>query len=350
MKKILLIEDNPEMRENTSEILELADYEVITAENGKIGVDLASKEKPDLIICDVMMPVLDGHGVLFMLSKNPETRTIPFIFLTAKAEKTDFRKGMELGADDYLTKPFDDIDLLNAVESRLKKSDILRAEFSKDLDGLNEFVNEARGHDELKKLSDNRKIRTYKKKEILFVEGNMPHYLYFISKGKIKTYKENEYGKEYITNLYKEGDFLGYLALLDGSTYTESAMALEESEICIIPKDDFFALIHKNRDVSAKFIRMLSDNLMEKEELLLKLAYDSVRKRVAEALLLLRKKYQKDDEPVFSITITREDLANIVGTATETVIRTLSDFKDEKLIEIKGGNITIINAAKLARV
>ncbi|HMV89994.1 MAG TPA: response regulator, partial [Cyclobacteriaceae bacterium] len=112
MKKILLIEDNPEIRENTGEILSLAGYEVSTAENGKTGVDLAQKIKPDLIICDIMMPELDGYGVLHILSKNDETSAIPFIFLTAKTEKTDVRKGMTLGADDYLTKPFDDTDLL----------------------------------------------------------------------------------------------------------------------------------------------------------------------------------------------------------------------------------------------
>ena len=122
MKKILLIEDNPDVRENTFEILELAGYEVKTAANGKIGVDLAQKERPDLIVCDIMMPELDGYGVLHILSKKSETANIPFIFLTAKTEKADIRKGMNLGADDYLTKPFDDTDLLNAIEARLRKN------------------------------------------------------------------------------------------------------------------------------------------------------------------------------------------------------------------------------------
>ncbi len=120
-KKILLIEDNLDVRENTAEILTLAQYEVVTAVNGKEGVEKAQKEKPDLIICDIMMPVLDGHGALHLLSKNEETAGIPFIFLTAKAERGDFRKGMEMGADDYLTKPFDDVELLSAIEIRLKK-------------------------------------------------------------------------------------------------------------------------------------------------------------------------------------------------------------------------------------
>src|SRR5829696_5221776 len=130
MKKILLIEDNKDMRENTTEILELANYKVTAAKNGKEGLELANKEKPDLIICDIMMPVLDGYGVLHMLSKKPQTAGIPLIFLTAKAERSDFRKGMEMGADDYVTKPFDDIELLNAIEVRLKKSDVLQQQYA----------------------------------------------------------------------------------------------------------------------------------------------------------------------------------------------------------------------------
>jgi CheY-like chemotaxis protein len=115
MKKILLIEDNNEVRENTSEILQLAGYNVLSAENGKLGVELAVHEKPDLVICDIMMPVLDGYGTLHMLNKNPDTAALPFIFLTAKAERTDVRKGMEMGADDYITKPFDPNELFSLL-------------------------------------------------------------------------------------------------------------------------------------------------------------------------------------------------------------------------------------------
>ena len=130
MKSILVIDDNADIRENTAEILELAGYQVTTAENGKKGVEQALKSKPDVIVCDIMMPELDGYGVLHLLRKNPEAQNIPFIFLTAKTERSDFRKGMEMGADDYITKPFDDIELLNAVEARLKKADILSPNYS----------------------------------------------------------------------------------------------------------------------------------------------------------------------------------------------------------------------------
>lgn len=350
MKTILLIEDNTDVRENTAEILTLAQYKVITAINGKEGVELAKKEKPHLIICDIMMPVLDGHGVLHLLSKNEETAGIPFIFLTAKAERSDFRKGMEMGADDYLTKPFDDVELLNAIESRLKKSDILKKEFSKNMAGIHDFINEAKGIDSLKKLSEERDVRIYKKKDDIYKEGGYPKGIYFVSKGKVKTYQTSESGKELITELHKEGDFFGYLSLLRDEKYASSATALEDSEIYMIPKEDFFSLLYKNAEVSRRFIELLSNNLRENEKQLVKLAYHSVRKRVAEALVKLSDKYKKDHEQKFSMNISREDLANMVGTATETVIRTLSDFKEDKFIEIAGGTVTILNYDKLAKM
>lgn len=350
MKTILIIEDNKDVRENTAEILELANYKVLLAENGKVGVELAQKAKPDLIICDIMMPVLDGYGVIHLLNKNIETASIPFIFLTAKSERLDFRKGMEMGADDYISKPFDDIELLNAIESRLKKAQILRAEFSKNVEGLNRFFDEVQKLDDLKKLSNDRRTKIYKKKDNIFGEGSNPIYLYFLSKGKVKTYRSHEYGKELITTLYKEGDFFGYTSLLEEKPYSETAEAMEDSEVCLIPKEDFFSLMYNNMHVMKTFVKMLSDNILEKEKQLVNLAYSSVRKRVAEALLLLQTRYEKDKEKNFSISISREDLANIVGTATESLIRTLSDFKEEKLVEIKGSNITIIDAEKLKKL
>jgi CRP-like cAMP-binding protein len=350
MKKILLIEDNKDVRENTSEILKLAQYNVVTAKNGKEGVELAVSEKPDLIICDIMMPVLDGHGVLHLLSKNENTSGIPFIFLTAKSERSDFRKGMEMGADDYITKPFDDVELLNAIESRLKKNEILKREFTKNISGIDDFINDVKNIDALKKLSESRELRSYKKKDDIYKEGMYPKGIYFIARGKVKVYQTNEHGKELITGLYKEGEFFGYLSLLQEEKYSSSATALEETELYMLPKEDFFALLYKNAEVSRKFIKIISDNLHEKEQQLLKLAYNSVRKRVAEALVRLSDKYKKDGDKKFSMHVSREDLANLVGTATETVIRTLSDFKEDKLIEIAGGTITVLEYDKLSRL
>lgn len=338
------------MRDNTAEILELAHYTVLTAENGKKGIKLAQENEPDLIICDIMMPELDGYGVLHLLSREPNTASIPFIFLTAKAEKTDYRKGMTLGADDYLTKPYDDVELLSAVETRLRKNDLLKTEYSRTEEGLNQFLNEVKSFESLKKLSENKKTKTYKKREVIYSEGSYPNAIYFLKNGKIKNLKSNEFGKEYIIELHKPGDFFGYLDLLENTTYQDSAVALQDSEVVIIPKDEFNSLLYNNRDVATKFIKMLSNEVREREERLLKLAYNSVRKRVAESLIMLANRYQEDKSKPFAISITREDLASIVGTATETVIRTLSDFKDEHLIEMKGSLITVLDYEKLARM
>ena len=348
MKTILLIEDNFEVRENIAEILELANYKVITAENGKVGVEKALQERPDLIICDIMMPVLDGYGVLHLINKNEQLKHVPFIFLTAKAERTDFRKGMEMGADDYITKPFTDIEILNSIERRLRKVEMLKKEYAPDIMGIQEFMKDSGREDALKSLSEGRNINNYKKKQLIFSEGNHPLRLYFVQKGKVKTFKSNDDGKELTVGLYSEGDFFGYISLLENSIYKETAEAMEDSEVAIIPREDFESLINENPDVAKRFIRMLASNLSEKEEQLLGLAYNSLRKRVADALLTLQKKYQKPGSEQFSIHISREDLANIAGTATESLIRTLSDFRSEKLIDIRDGNIIILHEKKLS--
>jgi len=346
MKKILLIEDNVEVRENAAEILSLANYEVTTAKNGKEGAELAQTLLPDLVICDIMMPELDGYGVLHILGKNPETARIPFIFLTAKAEKSDVRKGMSLGADDYLTKPFDDTDLLNAIEVRLRKSAMLQRNYEATAEGLNQFIQDARHVLNLRDLCKDNKVKSYKKKSEIFSEGDTPAYIFFIKAGSVKTYKSHPDGKELITNLYKENDFFGYEPLLEDNTFTDTAIALEDSELVMIPKNDFITLLHNQPDVSLSFISLLCKKVVEKEAQLLHLAYNSVRQRTAEALLKMWQ-LKKGNEP---LSILRDDLAKIVGTATESVIRVLSDFRDEGLIEMEGTKIKLVQPSKLEQV
>ncbi len=346
-KKILLIEDNKELRGNTVEILELANYAVVSAENGKMGVDIALKEIPDLIICDIMMPVLDGYGVIHLLGLNEETKNIPFIFLTAKTEKSDFRKGMEMGADDYITKPFDDIELLKAIEVRFKKHDLLRSAFNNDLAGVNDFINLANKTAGLELTSDLREIREYKKKQFLYSENNRAHNIYYVVKGKVKTYLINEDGKELINAIYTNGDFIGYTAILEDKPYTENAEFIEDSELMLIPAEDFTALINRDMIVAQQFIKLLTKNISDKEEKLIALAYNSLRKRVAASLMEVYDIYKKSDPNNSKVEISRENLARIVGTAKESLIRTLSDFKEEKLIDIKEGKIYILDEKKL---
>lgn len=346
MKKILLIEDNPDIRENTAEILELAGYNVVTAPNGKTGVDLATKEVPDVIICDIMMPELDGYGVLHILSRKPATAAIPFIFLTAKTEKSDIRKGMTLGADDYLTKPFDDTELLNAVEARLKKRDMQEKLYASSAEGLDNFLNDARQVLNLNDLARDKKTKVYKKKSVIYGEGDTPMYLYFVKSGNIKGFKAHPDGKELITALYGPNDFIGFEAILQNLPYGDSAVALHDAEVVMIPRHDFLTLIQGQADVSASFIRMLCKKVSEREKQLVTLAYNSVRQRTAEALI--KSGALKDARS--AISISREDLAKIVGTAAESVIRVLADFKEEGILETEGGKIRILSPEKLEKV
>ncbi|WP_205509989.1 response regulator [Longitalea arenae] len=348
MKKILVIEDNAGIRENVAEILELANYDVFTADDGKKGIEIALQEKPDLILCDVMMPQLDGFGVLHLLHKHEAIRNTPFIFLSARTDRAEVRRGMELGADDYITKPFEKTELLQAIECRLKRAEWMKQEFvrretSAHVNGhlLNEQPKMGNDRDILSLLSENRDVCKYKRKQIIYVEGNRPARLYYIKKGKVKTYKTNEEGKELIVGIYGEGDFLGYVALLEGTVYKERAETMENTELAIIPKDEFDALMNTRREVVYRFMTMMAKNITEKEQLLLGLAYNSLRKKVADALITVNRKYKS------SINLSRENLAAIAGTATASMIRTLSEFKSEKLIDIHDGAITILNEKEL---
>lgn len=351
MKKILLIEDNEGVRENTAEILELAGYSVATAENGKIGVAKATEDDFDLIICDIMMPELDGYGVLHILTKNPKTSTIPFIFLTAKAERGDFRKGMSMGADDYLTKPFEEPDLLEAIELRFKKSNAIKAPMN--LDGGSEVLTFMGGVEtelSIEDLITERNTKAFKKKDTVYREGEYPHALYYVKKGKVKLSKSSDYGKEFITQLCGPGEFLGYLALLENTAFNEEATAIEDSEIAMIPIEDFRKLIYSNREVTNNFIKILSRNVLQQEERLLKLAYGNVRERVATVIKSLFDKYGEKSSKRIELAISREELASYAGIATESLIRTMSDFKHEGLISNDGKIIIVEDIAKLDRI
>ncbi|OOQ58734.1 response regulator [Mucilaginibacter pedocola] len=345
-KQVLIIEDNDDIRENVVEILELADFKVLQAANGKIGVDLALKNKPDIILCDIMMPDLDGYGVLYMLNKNPETATIPFIFLTAKAERVDLRKGMDMGADDYLTKPFDDIELLNAIETRLKKKTAQEEFYSKPLDKIGGLLARNNGLAELKNIIAERKTRQFKKNQVVYYEGDKGNGLYIVLSGKVKAMKLAEDGRELMTGIFGPEEYLGVNASLSGEAYADTATALEDSQLCLIPKEQLDELINHYPDVARSFIAILANDVRDKEEQLLHLAYNSVRKRMAGSLLRL----YKQNEAAESFKISREDLAALAGMATETVSRTLTDFKDEGLIEKKGSLITILDEKRLAKM
>lgn len=353
MAKILLIEDSGKKRESLKKILELSQYEVTTAKDGKEGVKEAEQKLPDLVVCNISkFSTPDGYDVLKILSANSATSHIPFIFISEKeGDYFDFRRVMDLGAADYLAKPFDKIELMNTIEIQLKKSGDMAAFYSKNFTASNNFGEglnkDLKATDLFKQLLDKGDVHFYKKKEEIYKEGSYPKGIYYVNKGKVLIYKLNDFGKELITNLYKEGDFFGIVPLLHGKSYL-SAIAMEDAEISLIPKDDFYQLIYNDMRIMKIIINYLTNILCSKEEQLVKFTYNSVRKKVADALIFLYDKYKNEpDTQSVSISLPRENLAQIAGVATETAIRTLSDLKKEKLIDINGNTIVILNYDKL---
>jgi CheY-like chemotaxis protein len=345
MKKVLLIEDDAVLRENTAELLELSNYHVMTAPDGQVGVDMAVSNLPDIIVCDVMMPELDGYGVIETLSKNTNTRYIPFIFLSAKTERKDVRKGMDLGADDYITKPFTEEELISAIESRLAKTAILQEQM--ELPNLtSENGDELRTLNDLKNFfDDNGTIFNYRKDDIIYKEGHNSNFIYLITKGVVKCHKFDQQGKELTTALYKEDDLFGYTSFLKNIPYQETSTAIKDTEIVGIIKSDLKNILDSNHKLTLELIQLLTDNLEGVKDQLLQMAYSSVNKKTATTILKFAEKLNlKPEDP---IKISRNDLASVAGIATETLIRTLSNFKKQGLIEVEGRNIRILDLEKL---
>lgn len=351
MKKILLIEDDIVLRENTAELLELSGYKVETASNGRAGVEVAKKYLPNLIVCDIMMPELDGYGVLESLSKIDATKFIPFIFLSAKTERQDIRKGMDLGADDYITKPFNEEELISAIESRIAKAAIL----SEERQDIGAFQDENDSNDEIKTLNDlknffddNGKSFFYSKGEIIYEEGNNSNYIYLIRKGVVKNFKFDNDGKELTTNLYQEDELFGYTSFTQNIPYQESATAIKNTELVGVSKQELKDVLDNNHKITLELIQLLTDNLSGARDQLLDMAYSSVNKKTASTILKFAEKLNNKSGE--AIRISRNDLASVAGIATETLIRTLSSFKKDGLIEIEARNIKILDIQKLQQI
>jgi CRP-like cAMP-binding protein/CheY-like chemotaxis protein len=350
MKKILLIEDDTVLRENTAELLELSGYAVITASNGKAGLDQIKSCLPDIIVCDIMMPEIDGYGVLEALSKNEKTKYIPFIFLSAKTERKDVRKGMDLGADDYITKPFSEAELISAIESRLAKAAILIEERA----NLKASQNDT-SKDDLKTLNDlknffddNGKIFQYAKGDVIYREGDHSNYIYLITEGIVKNYKLDEDGKELITALYKEDDLFGYTSFTHNLPYQEFATAINDTQLVGISKNELKDILDNNHNITLELIELLTENLSNIKDQLLQMAYSSVNKKTASTILRFAEKI--NNKPNDPIKISRNDLASVAGVAPETFIRTLSKFKKDGLIDVDGRNIIVKDIDKLQNI
>jgi CRP/FNR family transcriptional regulator len=203
---------------------------------------------------------------------------------------------------------------------------------------------------QLKELDVEKACNFYKKGQLIFFEGNKPQGLFCINAGKVKIFQTGIEGKEQILRLAKEGDILGYRALISGGTYSASSMAMEDSSICMVPRKTFFDLLQSNSELSTRIMQLLSQDLKLAEHRITELAQKPVRERMAETILMLKEFYGYEaDNKTINALISREDIANITGTATETAIRVLSDFRNERMIDLKAKKIRILNTNMLLK-
>lgn len=346
MATILLIEDDICLRENTGEILELEGYTVILAKNGREGIQLALTNQIDLILCDIVMPVLDGYSVLKELSTVPQIQKIPFIFLTAKSGIKEIRTGMNLGADDYIVKPFEEKELLDTISTRLSKHALLNR---KDADkSLNNSVEIHNIHDLKQYFLEHGERITLSKNEVLYTESQLARFVFFLKKGLIKTLNIDEYGKELITGVYRKESFFGLYSFNELISYPERALAIESSRLFRLPSNFVQKVFKFNPELTMEWVQDLSEDVIELKNHLLQTAYSSVLRKTVNTLLDLSEKMHFEKEELSKMS--RGDLASVAGISKESFIRCLSDLKNNGLINVQGRNIEILNLHALKRI
>ncbi|MFO7879731.1 MAG: response regulator [Bacteroidota bacterium] len=348
--KILIIEDDKILRENIAELLSLSGYDTTTAEGGRQGIQQAKSEKPDLIVCDIMMPDTDGFSVLYALQNQGISNTIPFIFLTAKTDNEAYRQGMNLGADDFLHKPFDDIELLNAIEVRLNKhqtrADSTNQTGKEQIADAKPSANKQNSSlaDVMEDLLSEAFSIQLDAGDNLYYQDDKPSFVYFVEWGSIKTYKMNRDGKAYITEVYYEHELMGYKPVIENRSYKQFAEASVKSSVRKIPAGRFKKAIFNEPGLAEHFIRHMSKRLSDKEAELMSIAYNSVARRIGDKLLMISEKH-----PENLIDISRSELAEMVGTTPETMARTISQFDDDGLIDTEGRSISIPDYKKFKK-
>lgn len=349
---ILLIEDDESSRMITAELLRMAGYEVIAAANGEDGIGMAKERQPALILCDIVMQVTNGYEVLRALQDEPDTRTIPFIFLTGRCEHYEIRKAMLMGADDYITKPLVASDLLEAVERRIEKRNRAQLHSMPDRAAVPPWQTWTSGGSLLEVAARVGKPREYKKNEMIFMEGAPNRTCLVIESGCVKTFKTTFTGKVCITGIYKEGELLGDGGLSGDTIISNSAVAIQPVAGYQLSKCDIKSVLSKNPAASFTYLSMISKRLSKLDDHLLSIAYCGVRKRVAHALLKLEEEFNgRDNEGATVIPLPLQDIACISGMTSESSYRVLSDFEKDGMIKRDAaGHILISNAELLKRI
>jgi len=348
---IIVIEDQTEVRENLMETLELADYEVLGAPDGHEGVKLVRGCTPSLILCDVMMPKLDGYGVLELLKKDPSTADIPFIFLTARAEREDLRRGMNLGAADYITKPFFQDELLRVVDLRIQSATDQKDVVPKH-SGTNSQLSASHEKGDVAKLmsqlSDEGRRRQYNDRAAIYFSGDQPHSVYHVLSGRVRLHLDTDFGKALTIDSLGKGSWFGLEDIYAGGVHSVCASAFPEAEVLVVDKTKFIDLVHRHPALVLSHATQLSQDLSLRAEQLLQVAYFSVRKRIAEFLLRFAERSEGEKE---IIDLRREDIAEAVGTTAESVTRVLTEFRKDGLVNLPvSGGIEVADAKALHEV
>ncbi|EPR73790.1 Two-component response regulator [Winogradskyella psychrotolerans RS-3] len=346
-KTILLIKYDKALLESTSELLELEGYNVITATNGEYGVEKAKEIIPDVILCDLMMPEIDGYDVLEMLSNHHTANYIPFVFLSNSSSLKEVHKRMDFDTDDYVTKPFTNENLITTIEKRLEKSTLLTRVLEKE-NGSNKTAaeSEINNLNDLKNFFDNNgELTNYKEGQAIYSNGDHSNNVYLIIKGVVKCFRVDEKGKLFTTALYKPDEFLGFASFKKNTIYHECASALNDVQLAGISKKELNKILNEDNNISMELMEMLNQDLEIIKEQLLRMAYGSVRRKTAQSLLYFAEALNK--KPKENMQILRTDIANVAGIATETLIRTLSVFKEAGYIEVDKQYIRIIDQDKL---
>lgn len=350
MNKLLLITGNEAASENICKLPQFLGYETFSTPNGMKGIEIAKNEKPSLIICDVSLPDIDGYCVTNILNKNPLTQNIPVLILNFSVEPNTHINEKN-GHDSLLSATKESEMLVSATKRDANNGKSENKEYFHNLDNLLQLLSSTSPDKTANDLATGYRTRSFNKRENIYFEGDIPNMVYLVKKGKIKTVKLGPEGKEFIVGIHEKGEFFGYIAVLEDSIYPDTAVAAEESEVLLIPKDDFLSLINSDQQLGRHFIKLLANDISDIEERLMTLAFNSVRARVAGALLQLKKKHHnKKDSSSYTLHVSRDDLAGLIGTTTESLIRTLTDFKHENIVDTDIGEIKILDTKALEKI
>ena len=226
MKTILFVESDDAIRKEVADMMGMAHYHILTAKNGKEGFTSTKKYLPDIVVSAMVMPIIDGLGLLYMLRHDPVTEAIPVIFLASRTDRSDFRNAMDSGADDFITKPFNADELFKAIENRLRRVEAIRKKFTANIKNLNATESVT-----VSEMGATYEEKGFYQKEALKPINYTQNSLYFICNNRVKALKTYEDGKQLIMALYNDEIFLGYIALLAESTYKKMVNIIDHEAI-----------------------------------------------------------------------------------------------------------------------